>query len=579
MKGLRAAAAKVLHPAQAAEASKITRAAKAGGGATMQRKLAVYWASLLLALFAALILLASLLGFFSTDENNLHHSLEAHHASTVSAVNKHIGVLAAQSIDISEESSNVLDNMLLLSPISDLNNDASALRKAERALFPVLKTALESSPCNGAFLILDATVNTEAPQAESSRAGLLIRYANLNKSDAVNQDLVLYRGIFDVARENEVELHNRWHMEFDTSLIPWYKQILSHRTNRLADAYVMTERMQLPDTWEESVFLAVPIYGADGSSLGACGLEIGNLFFQLSYPAQTTEYGSMTTIIAPMEEGSLRLDCGIVGGLDKTYLSDTDSLYIKESGAFNVYSSKNGEYLGLHTKLDIQTVNGANLYAVTLIPREHFTAMANQHRIMAVAGSLVLLMGALALSFYFSKRFALPISNVLATIQAGSSPKGETTGISEIDTIVSILEAKASNLEKHSPPPDVISLLDEFACKFATLTATERRIVRLYAEDMDASSVAETMFISIHTVRKHNANIYKKMGVNSREELVLYFELFRRCGRLEDLFNNNYSLATDPCKKEQVGETCSEQAKEHCRRTPPRQKRTDLRRP
>lgn len=504
----------------------------------MQRKLTAYWASLLLIVFAAFILLASLLGLFSTDENNLYRSLSAHHENTVASVSRHANALAAQSISISEESADVLENLLLLSPVSDLNDDAAGLKKAERALMPILKTALESSSCNGAFIVLDATVNTSAQGADSSRAGLFIRYANLNKSDAVNQDLVLYRGIFDVARENGVELHNRWRMEFETSLIPWYKQALTQEESRLAESFFWTERMPITGTWEESSLIVIPIYGDDGGALGVCGLEVSKLFFQLSYPAQSTDYGSMVTVVAPIEDGSLFLERGMLGGLDKTYLSDTDILRVKEGSSFNTYSGESGDYLGLHTKLNARSADGKELCVVTLIPRERFAATARTHRTATVAAATLLPLGAFAVSSHLSKRFVLPISDVLATIQADGSLKDKTTGISEIDAIVSLLDTKASNLQKNQLPPDIASLFDEFAQRFKSLTATERSIVRLYSEDMDVSSVAEDMFISIHTVRKHNANIYRKLDVNSREELVLYLELFRRCEQLDELLDS-----------------------------------------
>lgn len=250
---------------------RLTKAVKSVGSASMQRKLTAYWASLLLIVFAVFILLASVLGLFSTDENNLRRSLSAHHENTVASVNRHANALAAQSISISEESAEILEDLLLLSPVSDLNDDAAGLKKAERALMPVLKTALESSACNGAFVVLDVTVNTSAQGADSSRAGLLVRYANLNKSDAVNQDLVLYRGMFDVARENGIELHNRWRMEFDTSLMPWYKQALTQKESRLAESLFWTERMPITDTWEESSLIVIPIYSDGGEAWGFAG--------------------------------------------------------------------------------------------------------------------------------------------------------------------------------------------------------------------------------------------------------------------------------------------------------------------
>lgn len=84
-------------------------------------------------------------------------------------------------------------------------------------------------------------------------------------------------------------------------------------------------------------------------------------------------------------------------------------------------------------------------------------------------------------------------------------------------------------------PPDIAELFDTFSERAETLTPSERKILKYYAEGREISEVAELAFISIHTVRKHNANIYQKLSVGSRDELMLYLELFRRCGRLEEL--------------------------------------------
>ena len=84
-------------------------------------------------------------------------------------------------------------------------------------------------------------------------------------------------------------------------------------------------------------------------------------------------------------------------------------------------------------------------------------------------------------------------------------------------------------------PPDIEELFAAFAERAAALTATERSILNYYADGREISEVAELAFISIHTVRKHNANIYQKLGIGSRDELMLYIDLFRRTGRLEEI--------------------------------------------
>ena len=47
--------------------------------------------------------------------------------------------------------------------------------------------------------------------------------------------------------------------------------------------------------------------------------------------------------------------------------------------------------------------------------------------------------------------------------------------------------------------------------------------------------VAARAYISVATAKKHNTNINRKLGVTSREELMLYIDLFRRCGRLDEI--------------------------------------------
>lgn len=107
------------------------------------------------------------------------------------------------------------------------------MARAERALFSVLRTALETSPCSGAFVIIDATVNTQIDNAENSRAGVYIRFANLSVSEVVGQDIVLFRGTPQIARENSLELHNRWRLEFDSSLMPGYETCSAVRPGRV----------------------------------------------------------------------------------------------------------------------------------------------------------------------------------------------------------------------------------------------------------------------------------------------------------------------------------------------------------
>ena len=282
--------------------------------------------------------------------------------------------------------------------------------------------------------------------------------------------------------------------------------------------------------------VVAPVFSSNGVFRGVCGLELNDLLFSLSYPAQDSEYGFVMTAVAPVSNGVVDLSKGMTGELKSTYLSDAEKLYVREDSGFNVYEASNGTFVGLHTPLGLQTTDGEDVCAITLVPQEYYSAMAFADRMKIIVASLLLFVVALVLSRYLSRRLVRPISDAVDALKADGSIGDGLTGFSEIDALVSVLDSKATNIKPSLLPPDVASLLDEFSARFATLTATERKIVKLYAENMETSEVAERLFISIHTARKHNANIYRKLNVGSREELVLYLELFRRCKKLDSLF-------------------------------------------
>ena len=84
-------------------------------------------------------------------------------------------------------------------------------------------------------------------------------------------------------------------------------------------------------------------------------------------------------------------------------------------------------------------------------------------------------------------------------------------------------------------PPSMEDLFANFARRVQSLSGAEKRILNYYIDGHDTADIPDLAFISIHTVKKHNRSIYQKLEVSSRDELMLYIELFRCCGRLEEL--------------------------------------------
>ena len=92
-------------------------------------------------------------------------------------------------------------------------------------------------------------------------------------------------------------------------------------------------------------------------------------------------------------------------------------------------------------------------------------------------------------------------------------------------------------------PPDMDQMFRSFVEKVKTLSSAEQRILQYYIDGHETADIPDLAFISIHTVKKHNHSIYQKLGVASRDELMLYIELFRCCDRLGELTD------TDPVTK------------------------------
>lgn len=69
-------------------------------------------------------------------------------------------------------------------------------------------------------------------------------------------------------------------------------------------------------------------------------------------------------------------------------------------------------------------------------------------------------------------------------------------------------------LNKHFAP--------EEHCEGVSLSQREVEIIELISKGYTNSKIAETLFLSIHTISTHRKNILKKIGVNKSSELVMY---------------------------------------------------------
>ncbi len=506
---------------------------------SMQRKLALYWFSMAATVFGALMLIFSLTGVFSNTDRELRLSLNIQLQNTATDISNQIERLSGQGIFLSEQASRELMEVLPAygSRISSLNDRPEALLELQRSLYPALNTTLHTSDCSGAFIVLNATTNTLAGTAEHSRSGVYLRYTSLTPKKSSNQQVIYFRGISDIAREEDLELHNRWNLEFDISRIPGYDEMMQTPVRRLADAYAWTGRLHLPDTWEDVILLCVPVLDGNGDVAGLCGMELSSLYFGFCYAAVESQFGPIVSVLAPLENGQLLLDQGMTGRTEGTYLDVSNVLSVQEGQYYNTYSEGTNQYIGLHKTILFASGDGREWAAAILLPKESYASYASGKQVIWIACSLAFLLTMLVSAATLSRSFARPIAQSLAAIQSNVAIDANPSGISEIDALIAFIKSREQSqaIAAGSLPPDIAELFDAFAARMALLTETEHEIFKLYVDGHEIGEIPELAFISINTVRKHNRNIYEKLCVTSRDELMLYIELFRRCNRLDEL--------------------------------------------
>ena len=351
---------------------------------------------------------------------------------------------------------------------------------------------------------------TALPGAATSRAGLYLRYSALRAIGATDQHVTCFRGTAETARSAQVQMHNRWNPELNVQAVPGYTQLLRGSDGHLAERCLRTGRIALPDTWESVTLLCVPMLDSAGNVRGICGAELSDLYFRLTYPAVDSAYGSMVTVLAPIDGDRLLLGQAMIGSPGGSYLTADGTLTCKTGRYYNTYSDGSRTYLGLHEPIGATDAAGRKLAAVVLVPEIGLRTLEVRSRMVWIAGSLVFL-AAMLLSTYLSRRFVTPISRSLQAIRE-QAPGEHPSGISEID-----------------------ELLSGFRSRVQTLTPMERTVLQYYIDGCSLEEVAARAYISVATAKKHNTNINHKLGVTSREELMLYIDLFRRCGRLDEI--------------------------------------------
>lgn len=507
-----------------------TEKAKEPQGVCMRRKLLMNWLLMAFAVFALFLAILYAAGVFTHPARRLGQELSMSLEDTAEAVTAHFDVLEAKSLQLSRKTTEELGKVLTLGDtIESLSDSPEELSSLEKAMLPQLESVLRSGGCSGVFLVLDATVNTGAPEASHSRSGLYLRRQGLYAANPVNQSITCYRGCQSAARSYGIELHNRWNPEFDIDRIPGYSDLMGQKVSSLTNSLFWTKSQKMQGTWVNALFLYVPVTLFDGTVCGLCGVEVSELFFRLSFPAQSGAFGSRIAVLGYQDNGRLSLSGGLIGGQEESHLDTKKELGIEKGGLYDTLTDGDETFVGLEKSLPFQTLDGSTMSLAILLPREGYYRVMMESLVSLSLVSLAFFLCVLFLAFFFTGRFVRPIEQRLEK----ALTKKETCGILEIDALLDAMRKEEG--QERGLPPKIESFLTGFCERVQTLTPMERTVLQYYIDGYGIEEISKKAFISINTVKKHNTNINRKLNVSTREELKLYIEIFRRCGKLDEI--------------------------------------------
>lgn len=529
-------------------------------GTTLQRRLILFLACATIFLILAFTLLLLLFGINGRGEKAVHGYLTGELAHVTQAVYDDLGHLSLDGIRLAETLSASCDNFFAARQI-----DAGSLPAHPELLEPLLAEqlqtlllTLDSRTCGGVFVLLDATVRPEAEGAEYARAGIFLKKTLPTDAQAVSAKTHYLRGPARIARESGIQLLGQWSMEFDVTNQPFFGEVMAvARENGklpLSRLYRWTGRVTLKGNSEAGFLLCVPLRAGDGAVFGLCGIEVSDrMFKQLYCPAQGA-YPSAFALAAPAAGQTLLASRGMIAGnyyltgnrmTEDLTLIGSDAALMRYTGGGSVYGGVSGDLRLYPTGSPYESESWA---VSVLMPEAALTRAERGNSAYLPVIALVLLAAGLGLSVLLSRRYPRPVTRALDSIRASDYREGEDSDLLEIADLIDFLSEKdreqarqrraleqaqrnarreldrmAAQRRRETDPEGY----QHFLSQLERLTPRERQVFDLYLEGRTGREIPALLGFSENALKYHNKNIYEKLGVFSRKELLLYAQLMR----------------------------------------------------
>ena len=568
---------------------------------SMRSRFIIYLLSLVLLAGSAMLILLNVIGIVQPPSHDIDRFLEYELNTRTNDIKRQMNALAAHNIDLSQQLQQDINRVMLEQGIYNnydaLNNNPEALTAIQQATYQTLAAKMQQAPASGALYLINASVNTNL--LEPTYNGLFLKFTNIYSENTLFNEICMFRGNPQVARNNNISLYSTWQMELNVHAYPQADKLLHAKENNISQQYILTDVAHLKESWEQSRLFLMPINSNDGKIIGVCGFEISSVYFQQR--TKQANYKGYPLITAILDK---KADNEYQGQLSNPASFVNATIKMTSDGEHEFFTAGQEHFVGFTAPL---TVGASEHRVAVMLPADsyyHLQRQAKMRLLMLSAG-------------YFSKRYVDPLVADLQQLQQNpdAPPQANVLELNQFfeflqnhseqqaekmrqlqsennevqkqygQAAVRLQEAqekqkqtanqyiqleeqlaalqeeiqqvrlqmeqtqqeklqaqqereqaqqqfnfaqaaleKAIEKKLETVDPDSYKM---FVDNLATLTPKEEDIFNLYVQGCSTKAIISQLGITENTLKYHNKNIYGKLGVKTRKELLQYIELMR----------------------------------------------------
>lgn len=524
------------------------------GGLSLRRRFLLYIISTIATFLALTMVLLNFFGFLNPANVQIMRDLDTWLANCADSIDHDVDELAACAISFSQQLETQIQSYLIDHQLQfeDLRDNTQELADLQQQLYGTVYLNMQVAPASGAFYILNTTVNSASEVPFFN--GIYLKYVNLSSENTVNNEFALYRGSYATGKENNIIFHSGWSNENRTDFFEDCDTVFSPGVH-----YALSSVVEIPETWETARYIYVPLRDRQDKIIGVCGFELNDLLFQLCHKTEDPRWGQLV--------------CGLIDQQQGRYYGQFNSnrYHIDMNSNFQIISKKDYTRFDFGTESCVGTTKdiflGNDTFTVAMMmPQAQYQKFIRIGQLQNAVIFLILGVLTLVCCVIMSHKYVSPILKRFEQVKAkeiGSDP----SNIREIDDLFAFLaardvayETRLEELEQEKQSAEanatqtqkdyetalrqldlvrgeleqlaaaqhreiVLEEYEFFLCNLGTLTATEYKVYELYLSGKNAKQIAELLGISENTLKYHNKNIYSKLGISSRKQMLRFAAL------------------------------------------------------